>query len=1265
MWILPLIVVGCAPPSSVPDRGLGVLSNEPRPGAMRLRVGSSTFDVGLRAWGWEGALVAADPVTPVTRGEQTVWARPGLAEWWRPAIGGLEQGFTVDGPVRGTSLVLELALDGATAHVDADGLSATFEPSGQRYEHLAAWDADGDALLAWMERSPGGLRLVVDTRDAVGPITVDPVFPGPSWSVVGDADDRFGRGIGSVGDVNGDGYEDVGIGAYQWEDGQTDEGVVFVHAGSPLGLSDQPTWTLQVDVVNEEFGYEVTSAGDVNGDGYDDLLVRSDHLDWSGEFRLYLGSASGPSPTSAWTSGGGCTSAASGDMNGDGYDDVIIGRAYDDGAYSDEGGARLYLGSRTGLATAPVWTVLSGEPGAKFGSAVSAGDVNGDGRDDVLIGGPNTIPSGGAWVYLGSATGLRATATWIVAPSLPGTNYFGETVAVVGDVNGDGYGDVAVGNSWGSQGQSREGVVQLFLGSQAGPQLVPAWIGEGNQDDAHFGTRIVSAGDTNDDGYADLLVAAPDQNDGQRDEGVVTLWLGSPTGLPATASLRFTPNEADAFLGTGLASADVDGDGSTDLLASTGESAPGQRSVHLWEGTSRNDTDNDGFTDDVDTCRFIADPSQTDTDGDGLGDACDSPDLVVDGILAAGANVTLVASTVVPGETVRFGAVVGPGRAGPCLAALGGLCLDLGPGAFDIGSAVADAAGVARLNVVMPNAPPNGTYTLQAVIVRGPGGIHSVASDPLRLDGSVLDWDGDGLADADELAVGADPLDPDTDGDGRLDGDDLGPFLDPLDPDVDGDGVLDGADVCEVGDDAVDTDADGVPDACDLCPSDADPGQADTDGDGLGDACDGAVILPTAWVVESDRASALLGTSVCSVGDVDGDGYDDVVVGAPQYSDPETYEGSAFLFRGGPTGLRTLPSWASDADQTFAEWGSTVIGAGDVNGDGYDDVAIASPRYTNVESAEGRVSVFHGSPAGLQALPSWAAESNQDFAHFGSSLASCDVDGDGYTDLLVGASWYDGVEADEGGAFLYLGSGAGLSVSWDWGLRGGFAYGQFGSAVACADFDGDGYDDLAVAAPRTTVYEVEDGLLYVFRGGIAGPTSHVAWAWSSGLAGDQVGTRLSTGDVNGDGFMDLAVGALGADDEGAAYLFLGDEDVFWPEPVWSRRGVAAGDELGSGLSISGDADGDGYDDLLVGAWASSNGQAREGDAALYLGSAFGPSAVAVWSFETDQASANVGGVSLGGDVNGDGLDDLLIGAPNYSNGETHEGRVWSFHGHQP
>jgi hypothetical protein len=159
------------------------------------------------------------------------------------------------------------------------------------------------------------------------------------------------------------------------------------------------------------------------------------------------------------------------------------------------------------------------------------------------------------------------------------------------------------------------------------------------------------------------------------------------------------------------------------------------------------------------------------------------------------------------------------------------------------------------------------------------------------------------------------------------------------------------------------------------------------------------------WTAESNQAGAQFGYSVSSAGDVNGDGFSDVIVGAPEFDSPEANEGRVFVYHGSATGLSTTPSWTAESNQAGARFGWSVSSAGDVNGDGFSDVIVGAPEFDSPELNEGRVFVYHGSATGLSTTPSWTAESNQAGARFGYSVSSAgDVNGDGFSDVIVGGT---------------------------------------------------------------------------------------------------------------------------------------------------------------------------------------------------------------------------------------------------------------------
>jgi hypothetical protein len=129
-------------------------------------------------------------------------------------------------------------------------------------------------------------------------------------------------------------------------------------------------------------------------------------------------------------------------------------------------------------------------------------------------------------------------------------------------------------------------------------------------------------------------------------------------------------------------------------------------------------------------------------------------------------------------------------------------------------------------------------------------------------------------------------------------------------------------------------------------------------------------------------------------------------------------------------GLSGAAGWSALGGQNGANLGISVATAGDINGDGFADVIVGAYLYDNGQTNEGRALVYHGSATGLQATAAWSAESNEPFASFGFSVATAgDVNGDGYDDVIIGATRHENGQEDEGGAWVYLGSPTGLAAS--------------------------------------------------------------------------------------------------------------------------------------------------------------------------------------------------------------------------------------------
>jgi hypothetical protein len=431
-----------------------------------------------------------------------------------------------------------------------------------------------------------------------------------------------------------------------------------------------------------------------------------------------------------------------------------------------------------------------------------------------------------------------------------------------------------------------------------------------------------------------------------------------------------------------------------------------------------------------------------------------------------------------------------------------------------------------------------------------------------------------------------------------------------------------------------------------------------------------ALLREPAWTGESNQAQAWFGHSLASAGDVNGDSFSDLIVGAAFFDNGEMDEGRALVFLGSATGLSRTPAWTAESNQAFGVMGTSVASAGDVNGDGYVDVIVGASGFDNGQLNEGRVSLYLGSALGLSAAPAWSAESNQEDAYLGDYTAASagDVNRDGFDDVIIGAYLFDNGQTDEGRAFVYHGSATGLSPTPAWTAESNQANAYFGWAVASAgDVNGDGYDDVIVGSERFDNGETDEGRAFVYLGSAVGLSPTPAWTTESNQAGGYLGAAVaSAGDVNRDGYDDVMIGIQrydnGQTDEGRTDVYLGSASGLSSTPAWSVESNQAGATSWS-VASAGDVNGDGYDDILVGSPFFDDPEMDEGRVHLYLGSDAGVSALPVWTGESNQARSEFGAFAVSaGDVNGDGYADVAVSAYLFENGQTDEGRVFVYLG---
>jgi hypothetical protein len=397
------------------------------------------------------------------------------------------------------------------------------------------------------------------------------------------------------------------------------------------------------------------------------------------------------------------------------------------------------------------------------------------------------------------------------------------------------------------------------------------------------------------------------------------------------------------------------------------------------------------------------------------------------------------------------------------------------------------------------------------------------------------------------------------------------------------------------------------------------------------------------------------GAAVATAGDVNGDGLSDIVVGAPGAEKAEVYCGK----RGGnPTSCGSL-----SFNQNGSLYGATVGTAGDVDGDGYSDVIVGAPDYTINSFLYGRVFVYRGSPDGLSA--NREIRLGTALGRMGESLASADVNGDGFSDVIVGEPEFDGGTQDEGRVFIYYGSRDGLGTTAD-ELAGNLEGGRFGAAVANAgDVNGDGYDDVVVGAPNWSVSLNDQGRVYFYPGAASGLSSVAVSQIGGTQAGGLFGAALaSAGDVNGDGYGDVAIGAFGHDgdqiNEGRVFVHPGSPTGL-SFGSWILEAGVAGAEFGRSVA-AGDVNGDGFSDVVVGAPRDSSMVHEGGRVYVHLGSLNGPISPAASIGAGDTTLEHLGWSVASGDIDGDGFDDVVAGSPDFTNGQSGEGRFTLFRG---
>jgi len=935
------------------------------------------------------------------------------------------------------------------------------------------------------------------------PLSAQAISSRTLFAPVGEAElDEFGSSVATAGDVNGDGYADVIVGAPNADAGGDMAGRAYVYYGGPHADAVADL-TLTGATANDYLGCAVGTAGDMNRDGYDDVIVGAFNSNAggaaTGQAYVYFGGAS-PDAVADLTLNGvavsdnfGISVATAGDVNGDGYDDVIVGAEYNDTGGPNAGQAYVYYGAASPDAMADLTLTGTTDYGF-FGCSVgTAGDVNGDGYDDVIVGAWQAGSGGRAFVYYGGAS-PDATPDWLFAGAAAGDS-FGCSVGTAGDVNGDGYADMIVGAQ---EGEASAGAAYVYFGGRFPDEDSDlTFIGEATYD--LFGCSVGTAGDMNGDRYDDVIVGAEHYDGSNAECGRAYVFFGGP-GVDAVADLTLTGAMAGDNLGNAVGTAgDVNADGLAEVIVGArcgdvGGPYAGQAYVtalYPYEVLSPNGGE-----------QWVAGETATVRwQGYELADIAFSTDggvtysTLVSNVGGADENELAVTA---PGIATAFGKI----RVSQSGLPVQRSTSDASDGVFRIVLPVVAPAAASQL-VLAPTGAAEGDVLGSSV-------------------GTAGDVNGDGYAD---VIVGA-------------------PYNDDA-------GSNAGAAYVYYGGPGADETAD---------------------------------------LTLTGAAGDRFGWSVASAGDMNGDGYADVIVGAPYNSDGGSSAGAAYVYHGGAS-----PDVTADltltGEATNNYFGAAVATAGDVNGDGYADVIVGAPFNSAGGTNAGRVYLYHGGPgADATADLTLTGEAADDY--FGMVQTAGDVNGDGYDDVIVGANYNDAGGTNAGRAYLFYG-GPSADATADLTFTGSEAYDYLGQSVGTAgDVDGDGYADLIVGAPYH-----DAGRAYVYHGGPGADATADLTLAGVGVAEEFGRSAGTAGDVNGDGFADLIVGASD-NDAGRAYVYYGGPGADAAADL-TLTGAADGDEFGYSVGTAADVNGDGLADLIVGAYHNDAGGSNAGRAYVY------------------------------------------------------------------
>ena len=1065
----------------------------------------------------------------------------------------------------------------------------------------------------------------------------------PVTAMIGEGEgDLFGCSTSSAGDVNGDGYGDMIVGASCA--GST--GKIYIYFGGP-SMNDIVDITICGEGATDYFGCSASSAGDVNRDGFDDIIVgaykNDDNGNNSGKAYIYFGGPSMDNVADVTMRGEtaedrfGYSVSSAGDVNEDGFDDVIVGAYQNDDNETNSGKAYIYFGGSSMDNVADV--TMHGEATYNhFGISVSsAGDVNGDGYGDVLVGAELMTCVGKAYVYFGGPS-MDNTADVVMLGELSehsANGRFGEAISSAGDVNGDGYGDIIIGAYNTHFNGYESGKVYIYFGGTSMDNTADVTLyGETSYD--HFGKSVSSLGDINGDGYEEVVIGACAADFNGTDSGKIYVYNYpgiQDTEKPQLNTEAIAINKRSIEIkynkpvigATNSDNYSIDPALGTISIRDLGEntyrlttSSPQSNSV-LYVITASNITDSTGNL--IDS-----------TYNQAIFKGYNNPPIVE----------SFSASNIDTGSTMYTNSTT--------------IAIDMTESDID-GRVV---KWLLNESSVQPE--PNdfslisrpATYTLS----EGDG------------QKTIYAW----AMDNDE---GINPLTGNSQATIRLDR--TAPTLNSTATVADSTHIVISYSETVIGaTDVSNYSADNNlviteityqgSNAYKLTTSFQNPGRTYTiTVSNVTDLAGNAINAIHRTTTFTGKRISLItsmtgefsydrfGNSVASAGDVNGDGYEDIIVGGYGNNSNGPDSGKAYIYFGGPS-IDDIADIAMCGEAANDWLGYSVSSAGDVNGDGFDDVIIGAYQNDDNGSNSGKAYLyFGGSSMDDVADVTMQGEAAED--RFGYSVSSAgDVNNDGFDDVVIGAHRNDSNGTDSGKAYIYFGGPSMDNIS-DVTMHGVASGYRFGSSVSAAgDVNGDGYADVIVGAGGRS-------RAYIYLGGSSMDSVSDVIMYG-GSSGNCFGSSVSSaGDINGDTYADVIVGAYGNSANGMfsckAYIYFGGPSMNYTADV-TMCGEAAGDYFGCSVSSAGDMNGDTYVDVIVGAGGNDSAGIDSGKAYIYFG---GPSM-------NNMADATMCGEAAGdyfgwslfsaGDVNGDGNSEVIIGAFKNDDNGTYSGRTYLY-----